>query len=85
MTVKDLIAVLQCYNEETIVRIFDSEAGIIDITDMFTSERTGDLVLSQRLTHLHIAKLRRASVTVGAFCLCFLGSRKVGAIRFKEL
>jgi hypothetical protein len=46
MTVKDLIAVLQCYDEETIVRIFDSEAGIIDITDMFTSERTGDLILS---------------------------------------
>lgn len=46
MTVRDLQAILAVYDEDTRVRIFDSEAGIIDITDMFTSERTGDLVLS---------------------------------------
>ena len=45
MTVKDLQAILALYDEDTRVRIFDSEAGIIDITDMFTGERTGDLIL----------------------------------------
>lgn len=65
MTVKDLQAILALYDEDTRVRIFDSEAGIIDITDMFTSERTGDLVLSQRPTSLSANSYHHLKASIG--------------------
>lgn len=38
MTVKELIAQLQQYDEDMPVRVFDSNCGNIDITEVYKSE-----------------------------------------------
>jgi hypothetical protein len=46
MTIKELMAQLQQYDENTRIQIFDAAYGIIDITDIFQSDRTGAVILS---------------------------------------
>lgn len=40
MTVKELIEELQQYDEDMPVRVFDSNSGNIDITEVYQSEGT---------------------------------------------
>ena len=46
MTVKELINILQQYNENERVRIYDEAHGIVDITDIFKGERIGGVIIS---------------------------------------
>lgn len=46
MTIKELIAELSQYDENTRVEIFDESNGIIDITDIFKSETKQSVIIS---------------------------------------
>ena len=46
MTIKELIATLSEYDENTRVEIFDEANGIIDITDIFKSETKQSVILA---------------------------------------
>ena len=46
MTIKELIATLSEYDENTRVEIFDEANGIIDITDIFKSETKQSIIIS---------------------------------------